>query len=111
SQLRLTYTSLTTPNTTYAYDVNKKELTQLKQQEVVGDFDPSNYTSERLYATAADGTQIPISIVYKNDFTKDGTHPLMLFGYGSYGISMEPWFNSNTLSLLDRGFAFAFAHI
>lgn len=109
--LRLSYTSLTTPSTTYDYNVKTKEFTTLKQQEVVGDFDAKNYVSERLYATAADGTKIPISIVYKKGFKKDGSRPLLLYGYGSYGASMDPTFSSVRLSLLDRGFAFAIAHI
>jgi oligopeptidase B len=109
--LRISYTSLTTPSTTYDYNVNTKELVTLKQQEVIGDFDAKDYQSERMFATATDGTQIPISIVYKRGFEKDGTRPLMLYGYGSYGISMEPSFSSVRLSLLDRGFAFAIAHV
>jgi oligopeptidase B len=109
--LRIGYTSLTTPNTTYDYNMKTKERILLKQQEVVGDFDPANYTSERIYADAKDGTKVPVSIVYRKEFKKDGEQPLLLYGYGSYGASMNPGFNSNRLSLLDRGFAFAIAHI
>jgi oligopeptidase B len=109
--LRLEYTSLTTPNTTYDYDIPTKKLNQLKQQEVIGSFNSNDYTSERIFATATDGTKIPISIVYKKGFEKDGTRPLLLYGYGSYGFSMDPYFSSVRLSLLDRGFAFAIAHI
>lgn len=109
--LRLDYTSLTTPATTYDYDVNTKQLIQLKQQEVIGSFKASDYTSERVFATATDGTKIPISIVYKKGFVKDANRPLLLYAYGSYGYSMDPYFSSVRLSLLDRGFAFAIAHI
>jgi len=109
--LRLDYTSLTTPSTTYDYNVKTKELTLLKQQEVVGDFNSSDYTSERKMVKAADGTMVPLSIVYKKGFKKDGTRPVLLYGYGSYGYSMDPYFSSTRLSLLDRGFGYAIAHI
>src|SRR5690606_2025131 len=109
--LRIGYTSLTTPNTTYDYNMNTRELKMIKQQEVVGDFKPEHYHSERLYATARDGATVPISLVYRKGFKKDGSQPLLLYGYGSYGHSMEPYFSSVRLSLLDRGFAFAIAHI
>jgi len=109
--LRLGYTSLTTPNTTYDYNMGNKEMTLLKQQEVIGDFDSNEYASERLMATAQDGAKVPISIVYKKGFKKDGNGPCLLYGYGSYGNSMDPYFSSVRLSLLDRGFAFAIAHI
>lgn len=109
--LRLGYTSMTTPNTIYDYDMAARAFKMLKQQEVVGDFDPNNYQSERLMAKARDGVEVPVSIVYRKGFAKDGTQPLLLYGYGSYGNSMEPYFSSVRLSLLDRGFAFAIAHI
>ncbi len=110
--LRLSYTSLTTPNTQYDYNMRSREFTQLKQQEVLDpNFDPANYQSERLHATASDGTKIPISLVYRKGFEKNGKQPLLLYGYGSYGASMDPYFSSVRLSLLDRGFAFAIAHI
>lgn len=109
--LRLDYTSLTTPSTTYDYNVKTKKLTMLKQQEVLGNFNASDYVSERKMVKAADGTMIPLSIVYKKGFTKDGTRPVLLYGYGSYGYSMDPYFSSSRLSLLDRGFGFAIAHI
>jgi oligopeptidase B len=88
-----------------------KEKTLMKQQEVVGTFNRKDYETERVFATAKDGTKIPISIVYKKGFNKDGKAPLLLYGYGSYGASMEASFSSVRLSLLDRGFAFAIAHI
>ncbi len=109
--LRFGYTSLTTPNSTYDYDMNTKEKTLLKRQEVVGGYNPEDYQSERLYATAKDGVKVPISLVYKKGLEKDGQNPLLLYGYGSYGASMDPYFSSTRLSLLDRGFVFAIAHI
>ena len=109
--LRISYQSMTTPMTVYDYTMGSKKLTVMKQQEVLGDFDPANYESERLYATSRDGVKIPISIVYRKGYKKDGQQPLLLYGYGSYGASMDPYFSSARLSLLDRGFAFAIAHI
>lgn len=111
NELRVEFTSLTTPNTTYDYNMDTKQLVVKKKQEVLGGFDQGLYTSERVYAKASDGTEVPISIVYKKGFKKDGTRPLLLYGYGSYGASMEPSFSSVRLSLLDRGFAYAIAHI
>jgi len=109
--LRLDYSSLTTPNSTYDYHISTKKLELLKQQEVVGNFDASAYTSERKMIKAQDGTMIPLSIVYKKGFPIDGTRPFLLYGYGSYGYSMDPYFSSSRLSLLDRGFGFAIAHV
>jgi oligopeptidase B len=109
--LRFHYTSLVTPNQTVDYDVATGAWTVVKQQEIPSGYDPSQYLSERLLATATDGTAVPISIVYRRDFARDGTRPLVLYGYGSYGFSMEPWFDAKRLSLLDRGFAFAIGHI
>jgi oligopeptidase B len=110
-QLRIGYTSMTTPSTTYDYHMSDKTLTLLKQQEVVGHFDANEYTSERIFAKAKDGREVPMSIVYKKGFNKDGSAPLLLYAYGSYGYSMDPYFSSVRLSLLDRGFAFVIAHI
>lgn len=109
--LRYTYTSLTTPNSTYDYNMETKEKKLLKQQEVVGGYEPQDYTTERLYATAKDGAAIPISLVYRKGFKKDATSPLLLYAYGSYGHSMDASFSSTRLSLLNRGFVFAIAHI
>lgn len=109
--LRIGYQSMTTPSTTYDYNMKTKDMKLLKQQEVVGDFKPENYQSERVFAKARDGAMIPISIVYKKGFKKDGKQPLLLYGYGSYGASMDPYFSSTRLSLLDRGFGYAIAHI
>ena len=109
--LRYGYTSLTTPNSTFDYNMNTRETKLLKQQEVLGDFDPNNYKAERLYTTAKDGSKIPISLVYRKGVEKNGDNPLLLYGYGSYGASMNPRFSSVRLSLLDRGFVYALAHI
>lgn len=109
--LRYSYTSLTTPNSIYDYNMITKEKKLLKEQEVVGGYDKTQYVTERLMATAKDGTKVPISIVYKKGFAKDGNQPLLLYGYGSYGASMDATFNNTRLSLLNRGFAFAIAHI
>jgi len=109
--LRLGYTSLTTPNSTFDYNMNTKKKELLKQQEVVGDFNKDEYTSERIYVKARDGAKVPVSIVYRKDTPKDGTSPLLLYAYGSYGSSMDPYFSSVRLSLLDRGFIYAIAHI
>jgi oligopeptidase B len=95
----------------YDYESDKREAELLKQQEVVGGYNADDYISERIFATGRDGTQIPISIVYKKGYKKDGTQPLLLYAYGSYGSSMDAYFSSSRLSLLDRGFAFAIAHI
>jgi oligopeptidase B len=109
--LRYGYTSMTTPRSVFDYNMNTKEKTLLKQQEVVGDFDSNNYHAERLYATARDGTKVPISLVYRKGLEKNGDNPLLLYGYGSYGATMNASFSSVRLSLLDRGFVYAIAHI
>ena len=109
--LRYTYSSLTTPNSTYEFNMETQEVTLLKESEVLGGFDKNNYEAKRLWATAEDGTQVPISIVWRKGFVQDGNGKLLLYAYGSYGNSTNPSFNSNILSLLDRGFAYAIAHI
>ena len=109
--LRYIYTSLTTPSSTFDYNMETEAKKLLKEQEVVGGYDKKEYTTERVFATAKDGTKIPISLVYKNGFKKDGTAPLLLYGYGSYGNTMDAAFSSTTLSLLNRGFVYAIAHI
>jgi len=111
SQVRFFYGSLTTPDTVIDYNMNTHEKFIRKQDEVQGGFSPENYHAERLYATAADGTQIPISLVYRKGLEKNGNNPLLLGGYGSYGSSTEPYFNVTYLSLLDRGFVYALAHV
>lgn len=109
--LRYSYTSLINPLSTYDYNMQAKTAELKKQQEVLGGYDKQNYETKRLMATAADGTQVPISIVYKKGFQKNAAQPLLLYAYGSYGSSMDPSFNPSRLSLLDRGFAYAIAHI
>ena len=109
--LRYTYTSMTTPVSTYDYNMDTKQSELRKRQEVLGGYDPKNYITERIYVTARDGAKVPVSIVYKKTFEKNGKMPLLLYGYGSYGHSIDPAFSSNRLSLLDRGFAYAIAHI
>lgn len=109
---RYTYTSLTTPETVFDYHMDTGERRLRKQKPVLGGYDPADYQSERLVATAEDGTRIPISLVYKKGLVvRDGRTPCLLYGYGSYGASMDPTFHSNRLSLLDRGFVYAIAHI
>jgi oligopeptidase B len=109
--LRYTYSSMTTPDSVFDYDMGTREQTLLKQDEVLGGFEPTNYKTDRLYATARDGTKIPISIVYRKGTKGDGQNPLLLYGYGSYGASMDPGFSSPRLSLIDRGFVYAIAHV
>ena len=109
--LRFGYESLTTPESTYEYDMVTRARTLLKREEVLGDFDPSQYRAERLTATAVDGESIPISLVSRVGTARDGTNPVLLYGYGAYGISIDATFNSARLSLLDRGFVFAIAHV
>ncbi len=109
--LRYGYTSLTTPYTTYDYDLGTGKRILVKRQEVLGGFDPVNYESEYLMVPVRDGVKVPVSLVYRKGFVPDGTHPLLLYGYGSYGISMNARFNSAVLSLLDRGFVYAIAHV
>ena len=109
--IRFGYTSLTTPNSVYDYNMKTKEKTLKKRQEVVGGYEPSEFVSERMYATAKDGTKIPISLVYKKGTKKDGKNPLVVYGYGSYGASMDAYFSVSRLSLLQRGFVYAIVHI
>jgi len=109
--LRYSYASLTTPGSTFDYNMDTKEKTLLKQQEVLGGFNKDNYVSERVYATVRDGVKVPISLVYRKGTKKDGSAPLLQYAYGSYGSNTEPGFGSGRLSLLDRGFIYAIAHI
>jgi oligopeptidase B len=108
---RYGYSSMTTPSTVFEYNMRSREQKVLKQQEVVGGHMPEDYISERLFATAQDGTKIPISLVYHKNVQKNGKNPLLLYGYGSYGASMDAGFSSIRLSLLNRGFVYAIAHI
>jgi oligopeptidase B len=111
-KLRYGYTSMTTPSSVFEHDLNNAGTDiLLKQQEVLGTFKPEDYTSERIWATARDGVKVPVSLVYRKGTKLDGSAPLLLYGYGSYGNSIDPGFSSSRLSLLDRGFVFAIAHI
>lgn len=110
--LRYTYNSLTTPTSVVEYNMETGDKKVLKEQEVLGgEFDKNNYVSERLWTTADDGTKIPVSLVYKKGTKKDGNSPLLQYAYGSYGSTIDPYFSSVRLSLLDRGFIYAIAHI
>lgn len=109
--LRFAYTSLVTPNSVIDFSIKDKTWTVVKQDEIPSGYDANQYSSERAYATAPDGMQVPISLVYKKGLEKNGNNPTLLYGYGSYGFSIDPGFNSNRLSLLDRGFVFAIGHI
>ena len=110
--LRYGYQSMATPSSIIDFNMRTKEKKVLKEQEVLGGkFDKNNYIEERIWATATDGTKVPISIVYRKGIQKDGKNPLLLYAYGSYGATMDPYFSSTRLSLLDRGFIYAIAHI
>ena len=110
-RVRLGYGSMVTPSSVYDYEIKTGQLTLLKQQPVLGDFDPAQYEQRRVWATAEDGTRVPISVVHRRGLQADGTAPCLLYGYGSYEASMDPYFSVARLSLLDRGFVFAIAHI
>lgn len=110
--LRYGYQSMATPSSVIDFNMKTKQKTIMKEQEVLGGkFDKNNYTEERIWATAEDGTKVPMSIVYRKGIKKDGTNPFLLYAYGSYGSSMDPYFSSIRLSLLDRGFIYGIAHI
>lgn len=111
-KLRYSYMSLVTPNTVYEYDMKTRERELLKQQEVLGGYKPDEYASERFFIPSHDGVMVPVSLVYRKSlFRHDGSNPLVLYGYGSYGASMDTYFSSSRISLLDRGFIWAIAHI
>ncbi len=109
--LRFTYFSLVTPRSIFDYNMKTRERELKKQYEVLGGYNPADYTSERIFAEASDGVKIPIALVYKKGLKRDGTNPFYLYGYGSYGISTDPYFSSNRLSLLDRGFIYGIAQV
>jgi oligopeptidase B len=111
SELRYSYSSLTTPTRIVAYDMIQRSGLVLKTQQVVGGHQPSDYRSERILVKASDGTEVPVSLVYKKALRRSGGNPTLLYGYGSYGISTDAYFSMNRLSLLDRGWVFAIAHI
>jgi oligopeptidase B len=109
--LRLDYTSMTTPWSVYDYDMSAREMTLKKRERIEGDFDPAAYETTRITARARDGVTVPISIVFRRDLDRSRPQPLLLYGYGAYGYSMDPEFSSPLLSLLDRGFIYAIAHV
>ncbi len=109
--LRYSYSSLTTPSSVIDYDMESREKRVMKEEEVLGGFRKEDYSSERLWVEAEDGTMVPLSLVYRDGFSRDGSAPLLLYAYGSYGISSDPGFRSNIISLLDRGFVYAIAHV
>jgi oligopeptidase B len=109
--LRFEYTSMKTPLSIYDYDMVSRERKLLKQEEVLGGFNATDYVTERLYASAPDGTEVPLSIVYRTGIKRDGQNPLLLYGYGSYGLSIDAAFASPRLSLIDRGFIYAIVHV
>jgi oligopeptidase B len=111
STLRFGYQSMVTPFAVYDYDMNTRARELRKQNEVLGGYDPAQYATERTWARAEDGTLVPVSLVYRKPLVRDGSRPMLLYAYGSYGISTDPTFASNNLSLLDRGVVFAIAHI
>jgi oligopeptidase B len=109
--LRYTYVSLATPTTTYEYDTSTDTKTLLKQEPVLGGFDQKQYTTEHLWVPVRDGMKVPISLVYRKSTLRNGTAPLLQYGYGSYGSSSDPFFSHSVISLLDRGFVYAIAHV
>lgn len=109
--MRYGYQSLVSPSSVFDYDMNTRKATLMKQTEVPGGFDKANYKSERVFATAADGTKIPMSVVYRRNVKLDGSAPMLLYGYGSYGASISPGFSASRLTLLDRGVVYVIAHI
>lgn len=109
--LRFSYESMITPASIYDYNMDTKQRELKKQQEILGGYKKEDYITERMFATARDGVRVPVSVVYKKGVQKDGTNPLLLYGYGSYGSSMDAYFDRDILSLLDRGFVYALAHV
>lgn len=110
-QLRFTYASMTTPSEVWDYDMASRRRVMLKRQEVPSGHDPAHYVTRRLMATAADGQTVPVSLLYHRDTPLDGSAPLLLYGYGAYGITIPAGFATNRLSLVDRGFIYAIAHV
>jgi oligopeptidase B len=109
--LRINYSSLTTPNSVIDYSIPERKKTILKKQEVIGTFRETDYESKKIFAAATDGTKVPVSIVYRKGINLNSSNPLLLYGYGAYGYSIDPYFSSPRLSLLNRGFVFAIAHV
>jgi oligopeptidase B len=111
TSLRFTFSSMTTPVEVYDYDMVSRERTLRKRQQIPSGHDPAAYVTTRIFAKSHDGAQVPVSILHRRDFERDGTAPLLLYGYGSYGIAMPASFSANRLSLVDRGFVYAIAHV
>jgi len=111
NELRFNYTSLTTPNSIFDFNMKTRERKLLKEEEILGDFDKNDYVTKRIYAPARDGKKIPMSLVYKKGLEKNGENPALIYGYGSYGYTIDPTFRLSILPLLDRGFVYAIAHI
>ena len=111
AKLRFQYTSLVTPTSVYDFDMTTRARELIKQVEVLGGYDPAQYVSNRIYATASDGERVPISLVHKKELALDGQNPLLLNAYGAYGLNSDPGFSHAALSLIDRGFVYAIAHI
>src|SRR5262249_8678236 len=111
TNLRFNYSSMTTPSEVYDYDMAARTRTLRKRQEIPSGHNPADYVTTRIMATSHDGAEAPISILHRRDFKPDGSAPLLLYGYGSYGLAMSASFNANRLSLVDRGFVYAIAHI
>ncbi len=109
--LRFRYASLVVPSSVYDYDMRRRTRVLRKREEIRGGYDPARYAQERTFATAEDGTRVPVSLVYRAPLVRDGRRPMLLYAYGSYGYSMDPWFRRNAVSLLDRGFVYAIAHV
>jgi oligopeptidase B len=111
NELRFSYTSLTTPNSIFDFNMKTRERKLLKEEEILGGFEKNEYVTKRIYAPARDGKKIPMSLVYKKGLEKNGENPALIYGYGSYGITIDPTFRLSILPLLDRGFVYAIAHI
>src|SRR5258708_10121058 len=111
TNLRFSYSAMTTPSEVYDYDMAKRTRSLRKRQEIPSGHDPADYVTTRIMATAQDGAQVPVSILHRKDLVRDGRAPLLLYGYGSYGMAMPASFAANRLSLGDRGFVYAIAHI
>ncbi len=111
TNIRFSYSSMTTPSEVYDYDMASRERELRKRQEIPSGHNPADYVTTRIMATSHDGAQVPVSILHRRDLTRDGTAPLLLYGYGSYGMAMPASFSANRLSLVDRGFVYAIAHI
>jgi len=109
--LRFGFESMNTPESIFAFDTTTRERTLLKQKEVLGGFDPDDYVVERIWAPARDGVEVPVSLVHRRGLARDGSNPVLLYAYGSYGFSTDPWFKPEVVSLLDRGLVYAIAHV